>query len=163
LGIIKHIIRNPGKCIKEKAVCSAVLNSRAHLQDYHSLHLLVAFTVMLHKLFVSFIAAFTMTNGITVSATTVTSSTSVSSTTVTSSVAVSATLVAGNDGGFPPPSLPPVTVNECDTGLILCCDTYTSTGNPDVGVLTGLLDIPANPDLGVGLNCFPIFLFSNEW
>jgi hypothetical protein len=98
--------------------------------------------MMLHKPHVSFIAAFALASGI----------------------AVSATPVArGNDGGYPPPNVPPVTVNECDTGSISCCNTYTSTSNPDVGMLSGLLDIVGDSGMGVGLACMPIILSSVQW
>jgi hypothetical protein len=99
--------------------------------------------MMLHKPLVSFIAAFALASGI----------------------AVSATPVArGNDGGYyPPPNVPPVTVNECNTGSISCCGTYTSTSNPIVGALSGLLGIVADSALGVGLACSPIILSSIQW
>jgi len=99
--------------------------------------------MMLHKPLVSFIAAFALASGIAVSAT---------------------PLARGNDGGYyPPPDVPPVTVNECDTGSMSCCDTYTSTDNPNVGMLSGLLGLTANPALGVGLSCIPILLSSIQW
>jgi Fungal hydrophobin len=98
--------------------------------------------MMLHKPLVSFIAAFALASGI----------------------AVSATPVArGNDGGYPPPNVPPVTVNECDTGSMSCCNTYTSTSNPLVGELSGLLGVAVDSALGVGLSCVPIILSSVQW
>jgi hypothetical protein len=80
-----------------------------------------------------------------------------------SSIAAAATPVARGDGGYPPPTLSPVTVNECDTGSLSCCGTVTSTSNPDVGVLEGLLGIIANPALGVGLGCLPILVSDIQW
>jgi hypothetical protein len=58
--------RHAGKRIKGKQICSAVPQSKAQLQDHHSLHLL--FTTMLHKSLVSFIAAFAVATSVTASA-----------------------------------------------------------------------------------------------
>ena len=52
--------------MKGLAVCSAVPQSKAQLQDYHSLHLV--FTIMLYRSLVSYIAAFTMASSVAVSA-----------------------------------------------------------------------------------------------
>jgi len=49
------------KRIKEQAACSAVPQSKAQPQDYHRLH--PAFTMMLSKPLVSFIAAFAVATG----------------------------------------------------------------------------------------------------
>jgi hypothetical protein len=56
-----------GNRIKGKATSSAVPQSKAQLQDYHSLHLLS--TMMLHKSLVPFIVAFTAATGVVASAT----------------------------------------------------------------------------------------------
>ncbi|KAH9961090.1 hypothetical protein BC827DRAFT_1205060 [Russula dissimulans] len=89
--------------------------------------------MMLHKPFVSLLAAFAAVG----------------------SVAAAVTPVA-RGGSYPPPT--PPTVNECDTGTVQCCNTYTSSSNPLTSLLSGLLSIgiPIDPNLVVGLSCAAI-------
>lgn len=78
------------------------------------------------------------------------------------SAAASATPLRRGNGGYPPPPAPPVPIGQCNTvDNALCCNTYTSTSNPEVSELTGLLDLILNPTAGVGLSCLPIV--SNTW
>jgi Fungal hydrophobin len=112
---------------KRGAHYSSIPQSKAQLQDHHSLH--PVFTMMLYKPFVSLLTALA----------------------VVGSVAASATPVAR--GGYPPPSPPPV--SQCNTGSVQCCDILTNSDNPVLDLLVGLLPLGTiiDPTLIVGLTC----------
>ena len=81
-----------------------------------------------------------------------------------SSVAASAVPVPrGSDGAYPPPNLTPISYSECNTGSAQCCKTYTSASNPLVGLLSGLLGLAGDADVGAGLSCIPILASSVQW
>jgi len=69
-----------------------------------------------------------------------------------SSAAASATpLGRRGNGGYAPPYAPPVPVSQCAESNAKCCNTYTSSNNPD---LVGLLGQVLGPNVvGVGLGC----------
>ncbi|KAH9057707.1 hypothetical protein EDB87DRAFT_1578586 [Lactarius vividus] len=95
--------------------------------------------MMFYKSLVSFVAAMALSSGVAVSAN-----------------PLQGVVARGNDPVYPPPTLTPVT--QCDPGPVQCCNTLTSTSNPVVALLSGLLPIGTiiDPTLDVGLNCFPI-------
>ncbi|KAI0303317.1 hypothetical protein B0F90DRAFT_1816155 [Multifurca ochricompacta] len=75
-----------------------------------------------------------------------------------SGVAASATPVRRGDGGYPPPSpVPsPKPASQCSTGPVQCCDQFTSTANPSVTSILGLLgliNIILGPVLSAGNGC----------
>jgi Fungal hydrophobin len=125
------------KSYKRAAHEPAIPQSKAQLQDYHSLH--PVFTMMLYKPFVSLVAVLA----------------------AASSVAATTIPVARDDGGFPPPNLTPV--SQCNTGAVQCCNTFTSTSNPLVGILTGIVGLAADAALGVGITCTNAVLGSTQW
>jgi hypothetical protein len=114
---------------------------KAQLQDYHSLH--IASTMIFNKTLVTLIAAFAAASG----------------------VAASVATVPRDNGSFPPPNLTPIPIGSCNLGSAQCCNTVTSTSNPAVAQISGLLSLGGliNPDLGVGLSCLPIPLSSVQW
>jgi Fungal hydrophobin len=125
---------------KRAAYEPVIPQSKAQLQDYHSLHLV--FTMMLYNLkpLISLVAVFAAASGV-------------------SSTAVPVARGA-SDGGYPPPKL--TSVSQCNTGSVQCCNTFTSTNNPLVGILSGILGVVADPSLGVGITCLPI-IGSTQW
>ena len=106
-------------------------------QDYHSLHLL---TMMFYKPIVSLVAGLA----------------------VVGSAAAATTPVARGDGGYPPPTVTPI--NQCNTGPVQCCNTYTSTSNPVTSLLAGPLGLGGllDPALGVGISCLAL-IGGNQW
>jgi len=115
------------------------------LQDYRSLCPL--FTMMLYKSLVPLVMAFV----------------------AASSVATSTVPVRRGGGGgygyglYPPPVSPPIPVNQCNSGEVQCCNTFTSQNNPAVTPLIGQLgSVVMNPATGVGMDCVGI-LAGAKW
>ena len=113
------------------------------LQDFHSLH--PVFTVMLYKPLVALFMVFAATGG----------------------VAASLTPVRRGGGhppppaGYPPPPGPTVPAGDCNTNTkVYCCDSLTSTSNPIVGIISGLLGL--GPNNLAGLNCIGLGILSNN-
>ncbi|KAH9022597.1 hydrophobin 2 [Lactarius hengduanensis] len=94
---------------------------------------------MFQKSLVSFVAAMALASGVAVSAN-----------------PLLGVVARGNDPLYPPPPTTPV--SQCNTGPVQCCNTLTSTSNPLVTLLSGLLPIGTiiDPNLTVGLSCLPI-------
>jgi Fungal hydrophobin len=81
---------------------------------------------------------------------------------VVGSAAAATTPVARGDGGYPPPTVTPI--NQCNTGPVQCCNTYTSTSNPVTSLLAGPLGLGGllDPALGVGISCLAL-IGGNQW
>lgn len=71
---------------------------------------------------------------------------------------VASTIPVARDN-YPPPS--PQPTNECDGGDRYCCNTWTNSKNPDLGVIGLLLSI-LNGNLIDGLNCASV-LSGGNW
>jgi hypothetical protein len=83
----------------------------------------------------------------------------------TGGVAASATPVRRGGGGgggyYPPPAGPTIPAGNCNSNTALyCCNSLTSTSNPLVGIITGLLGL--EPDLLAGLNCADLGVLSDN-
>ncbi|KAH8995790.1 hypothetical protein EDB86DRAFT_3077349 [Lactarius hatsudake] len=95
---------------------------------------------MFHKSLVSFVTAMALASGVAVSAN-----------------PMPGMVARGDDPLYPPPH--PTPVSQCNTGPVQCCNTLTSTSNPILALLSGLL-LPIgtiiDPSLAVGLSCIPI-------
>jgi hypothetical protein len=148
--------RNPGKRIKEQVFFSAVPQSKAQLQDYHSLHLV--FTIMLYKSLVSYIVAFTMASSVAVSANPVGGgggpAVGGGSRVVGggSPVVGGGSKVGGGGGGS----------SKCNTGSVQCCDQITNGGDSAVVALASTLGITVSPTAVVGLTCTSV-TSADQW
>ncbi|KAH9034013.1 hypothetical protein EDB83DRAFT_2525301 [Lactarius deliciosus] len=95
--------------------------------------------MLFNKSLVSFVAAMALASGVAVSAN-----------------PMPGVVARGDDPLYPPPHTTPV--SQCNPGPVQCCNTLTSTSNPVLTLLSGLLPVGTiiNPALAVGLSCIPI-------
>jgi len=125
--------RKLGKRIKEQVVCFAIPQYKVQLQDYHRLH--PAFTMMLSKPVVSFIAAFAVATGVSAAAT---------------------PMARGN--GYPPA----INQSQCNVGSVSCCTSSVAQSDPQLASLLGLVGLPVGLNAILGLTCVNI-LGSTQW
>lgn len=75
-----------------------------------------------------------------------------------SCVAASATPVARSNYDYPPPLPDPTPTSQCDPADTYCCNTWTTSQNPVLGVTDiGVLFYHLDPNLIDGLDCTSTF------